>query len=176
MVSKELIEASGPGAEAYLRETLVRALTLTLNSSFADPANAGVADVEPASIANGAPTVASTGDWAGRPSGAARCLRGRLGDQLLARERRHGIRPFRTEPAEPDDARRRAFGIPTVVSNGVPPGVAVLVDAQQVAYGESELRIDVSTQGTVEMSDAPTGVATYGLWQNNCLGIRSSSI
>lgn len=172
VVSRELVEAPGSGAEGYLREALVRALVLTLNSSFADPANAGTADVEPASIANGAPSVASTGDFAADLAALLDVFEGDLSTSywLVSGATASGL----SGPTQPNLTTRggELAGIPVISSSGVPPGTAVLADAAQIAYGESELMISISTQGTVEMSDTPTGTATYGLWQNNCLGIR----
>lgn len=53
-------------------------------------------------------------------------------------------------------------GIPTLVSDGLPAGTALLLDATGVAATPGEIRIDSSTVADIEMSDSPTMTISAG--------------
>jgi hypothetical protein len=49
-----------------------------------------------------------------------------------------------------------ACGLPVVVSDGVPTGEIVVVDAYQIAAGAGSVELDVATEASVEFQDAQT--------------------
>ena len=57
--TEELLRRSEPAAEALVRNDLIATITTAIDSAFIDQANAGVATVKPASIANAAATAAA---------------------------------------------------------------------------------------------------------------------
>lgn len=61
VITEELARLSSPAAEQTVRDQLAAALVQQMDADFLDPANSGTATVKPASITNGAPTVAATG-------------------------------------------------------------------------------------------------------------------
>ena len=172
VVTKELLQASGAVAEGWLRDALINALTEMLNVSFIDPANAGVVDVEPASIANGAPSVAATGVWA---DDLAALLGVFTGDLETAYFVTNGVTASGLSgPSQPNLTVRggELSGVPAIVDKSVPTGVLVLADAAQIAYGEDALRLDAGTHASLLMDSAPAGPATFSLWQKNCVALR----
>jgi HK97 family phage major capsid protein len=61
VITQELARLSSPAAEVTVRDQLGAAIIQQMDADFLDPANAGTANVKPASITNGSPTVAATG-------------------------------------------------------------------------------------------------------------------
>lgn len=60
ILTEELVRLSSPSAEDLVRRDMIAGIARFLDSQFIDPAVAAVAGVNPASITNGAPTVAAT--------------------------------------------------------------------------------------------------------------------
>lgn len=61
VITDELARASNPAAEAIVRQDLINTVVQTMDRDFVDPANAGTANVKPASIINGVTAVTATG-------------------------------------------------------------------------------------------------------------------
>ena len=137
VVSKELLEASSPAAESWLRDGLLDALTETLNVSFIDPGNAGVTDTEPASITNGAPSVAASGVW---NDDLATLLGVFSGDLETSYFITSGVVAAGMAGLEHPNLTTRGgelSGVPSVVDKSVPTGIVVLADAAQIAFGKT---------------------------------------
>jgi HK97 family phage major capsid protein len=64
VATMEVLRDSSPSAERLIRDDLAAAVAERIDQTFVDPALAGVANISPASITNGAESVASTGDTA----------------------------------------------------------------------------------------------------------------
>lgn len=64
VVTRELLEANTPAAIALLRREMIRGMAQYLDSQLTDPAIAAVANLSPASITNGAPSIGSAGSSA----------------------------------------------------------------------------------------------------------------
>lgn len=72
-------------------------------------------------------------------------------------------------------------GIQVVVSDGVPSGTMLLVDAQQVAAASETIQLSYSNQAPVQMDtapDSPTSASTVmiSLWQNNMTGLKAERV
>lgn len=61
VMTDELVRFSNPSAEDIVRRDLVDTIAQTIDRDFVDPANAGTADVKPASITNGVTPVVASG-------------------------------------------------------------------------------------------------------------------
>lgn len=61
-ITKELLNRSGPVADALIRDELARAVGATIDSTFIDPNAAAVPNESPGSILNGVPAITLTGD------------------------------------------------------------------------------------------------------------------
>ena len=78
--------------------------------------------------------------------------------------------------------RVRSKGFPVIVSDYVPAGIVVLLNAPLIFVGdEGGFTVDMSTEASLEMSDAPVsgqpdaecdrGAVPFRLWQTNSVGI-----
>jgi hypothetical protein len=176
--SQELLSSVDPTAELLVRNDLVSALVSVIDASFADPANSGTADIEPASVANGAPSIPSSGDgiediqslvanFSGDPEravliGSPRTFT-KLHDPLLM----PGLGP----------RGGTALGIPAIPSAAAGDAL-ILLDPDAVALGEGETDVRTSGQASIEVLDnptndtaAPTATSQVALWQVNAAAI-----
>jgi hypothetical protein len=70
-------------------------------------------------------------------------------------------------------------GMPVLISDSLPAGTLLVVDASQIGASASTLTLDSSSEATVQMDTAPDsppiGATTLtGLWQNNLVGLRAT--
>lgn len=196
--TEELAKSSEPSAESALSRDLNRAGAQAMDAAFIDPANAGIPDVMPASITNGAPSFVSSGATVANIDEDLAALIQSLVDAgsdltfaawvMLPRTAIYLSRLRGTS----DGALSFPFvnakggtlmGLPVITSGNVPvsaasgsPSSITLLDAAQIAIaddGDSEL--SVTTQATVQMETAPETGATeqVSLWQNNLVGLRA---
>src|SRR5262249_57001287 len=69
-------------------------------------------------------------------------------------------------------------GIAAIVSDGVPAGTMVLVDAQQIAAASETIQLSAANEAIVAMDsspDSPAAASTVmtSLWQNNLTGLKA---
>ncbi|WP_244564478.1 phage major capsid protein [Rhizobium sullae] len=172
VITRDLLESADPAAEGVLKTDLLRAVVDALDSAFVNPANAGIADVMPASITNGltpsADLEALVSDFAGDLSAAVFVMNPATAVSLSSADR-------------PNIGARggELFGVPVVTSRNVAEGDITLADPTGIALGEGTAAVRITTEATIEMKDsAPTQDATTGtgtvlvnLWQANAAGI-----
>jgi HK97 family phage major capsid protein/HK97 family phage prohead protease len=192
VLSKELVKLSTPSAEGLVRDELVEGMSQFLDLQFVDPAVAAVANVNPASITNGASTAAASGvtSAAARLDLAASVavftaanipLTGSA--WLMSDSNAFGIGLSVNALGQPlfpgmSITGGSIFGIPVIVSNNVGNRV-ILVHAPSILFAdEGGVQIDVSEQASVQMDSAPDSPATattvlVSLWQNNLVGLRA---
>lgn len=193
VISEELAMLSTPSAEALVREEMIAGMATFLDTQFVDPAIAAVTNVNPASITNGAATVASggvTGAFA-RADLAARVavfvaanipMEGSV--WLMNESNAFGIGMSVNALGQPlfpgfnGTAGGNIMGIPVVISNSVGLRV-ILVHAPSILYAdEGGVRIDVSREASVQMDSAPTDTVDattvyLSLWQRNLIGLKA---
>ncbi|WP_165938449.1 phage major capsid protein [Parafrankia sp. BMG5.11] len=179
VLTEETLESADPAAEALVRNDLVAAVSAAIDQSFIDPANAGTVGVEPASITNGAPAVASTADGlvdiraliAAFPGDLERAVLIGSGVSLAA------LYDPITLPLL--GARGgSAIGIPAVASNAAGTTVA-LIDPDGIAMGEGTADVRTAAHASIEMKDASltqdattgAGSTTVSLWQTNAVAV-----
>lgn len=200
VITQELARFSSPAAEGLIRDALAKAIAYQADLDFIDPDNAGTADTKPASILSGvtpihtsgtneaalnadiakvfAPFIAAnmspeTGYWIMTPVQALKIslMKNSLGQLAFPGVTLNGG-TFNGMPLITSNALADAEGS----SGGAP---IVLVDAKSVLLADDgEATIDVSTQASVQMNDAPDNPASAStvytsLWQNNLVGIRA---
>ncbi len=172
VVTRELLESSDPAAEGVIRNDLIRAVVDALDVAFADPANAGVADVMPPSITNGvtpsADIQALIRDFSGDLSAAVLLMNPATAVSL-------------SSATNPNIGARggELVGVPVVTARSVAEGDIALVDPTGIALGEGHAAVRVTTEATVEMLDSSlqqdatdgTGTSLVSLWQSNAVGI-----
>jgi hypothetical protein len=163
--------------------------------SFLDPSITEIANIRPASITNGAPTVASSGTTAAALQADFKNLLGLVTTNLIAPY-------FVMKPtvavalATLDDTGGffrnvgahggQIAGVPVITSANVPTDanspsndVIILVDAAEILLAEGGLEIDASAQATLDLQtipDSPPTAATVqtNLWQNNMSALRAN--
>jgi len=73
------------------------------------------------------------------------------------------------------------YGLPVIVSNNVTPSgspgdqhLILINQAEVLLADDNQMMIDVSTEASLEMNDAPSGGATSlrSLWQNGLMGVK----
>ena len=192
VISEELAMLSSPSAEGLVREEMIAGMGQFLDTQFVDPAVAVAANVSPASITNGAATIASSGvtgaaaktDLASRVAVFAAAnipLDGSV--WLMNDSNAFGIAMSVNGLGQPLFPGMTAqggtlFGMPVIVSNNVGLRV-ILVHAPSILYAdEGGVRIDVSREASVQMDSAPTDTVDattvyLSLWQRNLIGLKA---
>jgi hypothetical protein len=191
VLTMELLESMDPMAELTVRNMMAGSVVSVINASFADPANAGTSDIEPAGIAYGAPVDAVTGT--SDDDDIRQAISFSIGqfDGDLTRAVILG-RPeffahiglnsaFQTEPL---GARGGSLGgIPAIATNAVPLDAGgkqqlILLDPDAIAYGEEGFDVRTSRKASIEMLDnptnssiTPTATNMVSLWSTNSMGI-----
>jgi HK97 family phage major capsid protein len=189
--TEELARFSDPSAERLMRDGLVEAISMFLDSAFisASPAVAGIA---PAGILNALPggqTFPSSGSlptnvmWdlthamnlllpAKRP---AWLMNTRNATAIGSMQNALGQTAFPTVSA----TGGTLLGAPVVPSLAVPEDTIILIDQQMILHAaDPSVAVDVSREATVNLDSAPTvppaaGTQTINLWQANMIGLRA---
>lgn len=200
VLSQELVRFSAPNAETWMRDELAAAVIERLDIDFIDPAQAAVANVNPASITNGLTALSSAGTSADNirtdiqnlveqfilnnmgASGlvlimpetlalAASVLVNSLGQPEFP-----GISP----------TGGTLMGIPVFTTqyaanqSGSGNLVIALKPSDILLADDGRVDVSVSTEASIEMSDAPTNrsdtptaASLVSLWQTNSIGIKA---
>lgn len=192
VISEELAILSSPSAEGLVREEMIAGMAQFLDTQFVDPAKAVDANVSPASITNGAATIASSGvtgaaakvDLASRVAVFAAANIPLAGSVWLMNDSNaFGIAMSVNALGQPLFPGMTAqggtlFGMPVIVSNNVGLRV-ILVHAPSILFAdEGGVRIDVSREASVQMDGAPTDTVDattvyLSLWQRNLIGLKA---
>jgi hypothetical protein len=194
VLTDESIRDSSPKSDAIVRDELVMALTARLDQDFIDPAKTASAGVSPASITNGAHSIASTGtdeaaarldirgvfdvfDAADNPPEAAVLIMSpRVARGLAGLYTDLGQKVFPTMSVRGGTVD----GTPVIVSRYVDNNV-ILVNASDIYLGdEGGVSVDMSSEASLEMSDAPshdsttpTAASLVSMFQTNSVAIRA---
>jgi HK97 family phage major capsid protein len=196
VMTDELIKFSNPQADVLARDDMVAGISTYLDKRFIDPSYSGVANVSPASITNAATRIQSSGTTIAAidtdvrtamamfatsdidPSTAAWVMSPSTALRLSMK------RTTQDEFAFPGISMTGGtwYGLPVITSSAVvsagSPGEnhIVLVTQNEVLLAdEGSVAIDMSTEASLQMDDAPSAGATslVSLWQNNLVGIRA---
>lgn len=192
VLTEELVKLSTPSAENLVREEMIAGMGQFLDVQFNDPAVAAVANVNPASITNGAATAAASGvtgaaakaDLAARVAtftAAGIPLEGSV--WLMSDSNAFGLGLSMNALGQPlfpgvGITGGSIFGIPIVVSNNVSNRV-ILMHAPSILFADDGgVSIDVSREASVQMDSAPTDVVDattvyISLWQRNLVGLKA---
>lgn len=203
VLTDEVVRLSSPSAEAITRDQLAAAVIQQMDSDFIDPANAGSANVKPASITNGATSFVATGTntqagiatdvmnvfgpWIGAnvsPVGGAWIMSPSTAMALGLMVNSLGNQVF---PGM--DINGGTFmGLPVVVSQsagllGASDGAHIVVLLKQsdiMIADDGVVAIDASREASLEMSDAPssnssspTGASLVSMFQTNSVALRA---
>lgn len=191
-----------PSAEAKVRDDLRDAIAAEMDTAFVDPANAGTANVKPASVTNGvvATPVSGTDADAVRVdfknlmsafisanvevNSPVLIMSKQIALNLSLMLNALGQREF------PDLTMNGGslFGVPVITSEyltslGSPStGMVVLINASDIYLADDgAVSVTASGEASLEMLDgslvqdgsAGTGTSLVSLWQNNLLGLKA---
>lgn len=199
VLTEELLLRASASAETLVRDEMANALIQLVDTSFITPTNAGSANVEPASIANGAIAIAASGT--GDADDIRLDIRNLL--QVFVNNNMEGATPvliMRTGTALGASFSINALGqaefpnvsmnggnimnIPVITSQTVPSGVVVAVQPSEIYFAdEGGFMVDVSREASIQMLDnptndsvTPTATSMVSLWQTNSVGFRCERI
>ncbi|AYD00018.1 phage major capsid protein [Neorhizobium sp. NCHU2750] len=193
----ELIRDSSPSSDVLIRNSLAKAIAKRSDISFIDPTSAASTGVRPGSILNGVTATANSS--ATGADGVREDVQALIGAFVAANNPlQSGVWVMSATYAlrlmmmlNPLGQREfpgitmqggTFFELPVIVSNYLSDYVA-LVNAEDIWFAdEGGIDISMSTEASLEMSDAPTqdaGAATpvdtelVSLWQTNSVGFRA---
>lgn len=192
VISEELARFSQPSAETILRDQLAQAVIQQMDADFVNPANAGTANVKPASITNGVTAIVSGGGSESdihadvsalyAPFIAAN-LAPTNGVWIMSSTNALGLSMIVNalgQPAFPNVNMNGGtfFGMPVVVSEAV-GNIVILANAQDILLADDgQVTIDASREASLQMDSAPDNPSSattvmVSLWQRNLIGIRA---
>jgi HK97 family phage prohead protease/HK97 family phage major capsid protein len=189
VLTEELVRSSQPSAELIVRDEMIKGIAAFLDQQFTDPAVAAVADTNPASITNGAPTAASLDDPAkdlgiiityfttnNVPLENVAILMSQSNAYAMGFGR-NGLGTPNFPGVGPKGGS--ANGITIVASNTVGDKVIGLAADHILLADDGAVTIDVSREASIQMNDAPVSPADpattvwSSLWQDNLVGLRA---
>lgn len=197
VLTEENIRSSNPSSEGIVRDTIRDAVAERIDIDFIDPGNSGSANVKPASITNGADSIAASSG--GDADDVRLDIRSLLQKYINANNKpSSGVLIMRSGDAlalslmvnalgQPEFSGigmngGMLLGIPVITSENVPAGYVVMVNASDIFEAdEGGIAVDMSREASLEMKDSgftqdsttSTGVALVSLWQSNLVGLRA---
>lgn len=202
VLTQEEVRFASPSAEQKVRDDIAAAINARMDIDFVDPANAGTANVKPASITNGVVATAVSGATASAlrvdfknllsgfvtnnidVSSLVLIMPAQMALNISLMQNALG----QTEHPNLTMKGGTLFGIPVIVSEhltsvGSPStGTIIAVSASDIFLADDGgVSIDASSEASLEMLDgsltqdgtAGTGASLVSLWQNNLLGLRA---
>jgi HK97 family phage major capsid protein/HK97 family phage prohead protease len=188
VLTEELVRLSNPSAEALVRADMVAGIAQFLDAQFIDPAVAAVANVNPASITNGAPTAAATAsplaDILGliqhfvtnniSPAGVTFIMSAANALSLSFRTNLDGSPQFPGIGIEGGAYR----GLTFITSQAAGANIVALQPNLILYADDGGVTIDASREASLQMDSAPASPADattvfVSLWQTNTVGLRA---
>jgi HK97 family phage prohead protease len=195
VLTEESIRSSNPKSDGIVATGLREAIAAGQDTAFIDPANGGTPNVKPASVTNGAETIASTGDDADAIRVDVRAVFQKFVDADNPPE--SGVWVMSTTNALAlslimNPLGQKEFpgvgmtggtfeGIPVIASRYAGPIVALINASDIYEADEGQVAVDMSREASLEMKnasltqDAGTGVgaAMVSMFQTNSVAIRA---
>jgi HK97 family phage prohead protease len=194
VLTEESIRYSSPKADTIVRDSLAAALRQRLDEDFIDPAKTAVAGTSPASITNGAETIASTGDDADDIRLDIRSVWAKYtaennppssGVWIMSSNSAVALAMLTNPLGQPEFGSMSMTGgtlqgMPVIASDYV-GDIVILVNASDIYLAdEGGINVDASREASLEMSDAPahtsgvpTAASLVSMWQTNSVAIRA---
>lgn len=177
VMTEDIMRFSNPSIEILVRDELANALQERLDTDFISPSITLQAGVRPASVTQGANTFASSAVTASEIAADVAALlaymtaanidmnslvlvmRQAQAIQLSLMKTTLGVFEFPTMSANGGTL----FGIPVLVSNYVPSGIVVLMNANDVYLSDDGgVNVAMSNQASLEMETAPANTPNNG--------------
>jgi len=202
VLTKEAIRFSNPSAEIKVRDDLARAVNAKMDLDFVDPANAGTANLKPASITYAIAATAPTGTTAAKfradlataialfatanldPSDIVLIMSATQALQLSMMVNTLGNNDFDNINMKGGSIR----GFPVIVSEhltavGSPSTQTIIAAKASDIYlaDDGVVTVDASDQASIEMQDSSsasaisgTGASLVSLWQLGAVGLMAT--
>ncbi|MGF6607061.1 HK97 family phage major capsid protein [Paraburkholderia sp. WSM4175] len=188
-MTEELVRFSNPSAEARVRDDLIETIAEFLDHDFVDPAKAEVPNVSPASITNGAPSIAASGTDTAALKADIRALFAKfinsnlsiagsvwIMDPVMALSISMIQNPLGQAEFPGINMNGGIFmGLPVIVSTNM-PNIIILVTPREILMADDGgVTIDVSREASLQMDSAPSGNGhnLVSLWQQNLVALRA---
>lgn len=197
VTTDELVRFSNPAAESTVRNDMARAIAQFTDEQALNPDVAAVSNVSPASITNGATKINfSAATIAGVDSDVAKVYAELANNDVpltgciwvMAPRTAIGLSSLRTvngvlafPEVGPEGGTFK--GYPVLTTNNIHISAASANETYAVFLNPSEIfvsddgamTIDMSSEASIEMSDAPSGGATslVSMYQNNLIALRA---
>jgi HK97 family phage major capsid protein/HK97 family phage prohead protease len=194
VLTEENIRDSNPKSDAIVRDMLRAAIVEEEDTTFIDPANSGTSNIKPASITNGAETIASTGDDADDIRLDVRSLMAKFtnannppssGAWIMSSGSAMALGMMVNPLGQPEFPSIGLNGgtfqmMPVIVSDHV-GDIVVLVNAKDIFLARDDgIQVDMSREASLEMADnpahdssTPTGASLVSMFQTNSVAIRA---
>jgi len=188
VLTNEAIRYSSPKADVLIRDQMVEALRARLDTDFINPAKTAVSGISPASITNGADTVASSGDTADDIRLDIRALWAKYtaannppssGVWIMSSNNAVALAMMTNPLGQPEFGSMSMGGgtlggMPVIASDYV-SNIVVLLNASDIYLADDGgMEVKSSTEASLEMSDAPahnshtpTGASLVSMFQTN---------
>lgn len=199
VLTQELVRLSNPAAESLAREDLAGGIIQLMDQDFVDPDKAVSASVSPASITNGVTPRTATGTtYATFVADVKAVMQNFMDvhispDTIIMREELALAMSLMVtslgNPQFPGLTKDGGtlLGLPVVTSQNIPytedspqegSPIIFLRASDIMLADEGQVMIDVSTEASVQMNDAPDDPASAStvltsFWQHNLIGIRA---
>lgn len=171
-LTDEAVKGQGADFESMVSRDLVRAIAELEGSSFIDPANAGVADLKPASVTNGLTPVTGTADAKADIESLIDGFAGDLETAVMVARPKDGIALQASGYLNAGARGGDVGGIPLVTSTAVPAGVVALVDPAGILLADGGITLDMSDQTTIHFGPDSNGdYAVVSLFQENLVAV-----
>lgn len=202
VLTKEAIRFSNPSAEAKVRDDIARAINHKMDLDFVDPANAGTANLKPASITYGIAATAPTGTTAAKfradlatmvalfatanldPNDIVLVMSATQALQLSMMVNTLGNNDFDNINMKGGSLR----GFPVIVSEhltnvGSPSTQTIIAVKASDIYlaDDGVVTVDASDQASVQMEDSSSmsaisgaGATSVSLWQAGAVGLKAT--
>lgn len=192
VISEELARFSQPSAETILRDQLAAAIVQQMDLDFVNPANAGAANIRPASITNGVTAIPSGGTSEAAVRNDVKAIFAPFISANLSPQNGVWIMSATNalalslmvnalgQPAFPSITMNGGtfWGMPVIVSESV-GNIVILANASDILLADDgQVSIDASREASLQMDDSPDNPTTattvlVSLWQRNLVGIRA---
>lgn len=191
VITQELARFSSPAAEDVIRRDMINGMAAFLDVEFTDPTKAAVAGISPGSITNGVTPITTAGTT---PANARTDVIALLNAIAVANLPVAGVVLIMSETnalalsAALNPLGQALFpgmtsgggtiqGLTVITSQAVGTNVIALVPDAILFADDGGVTIDVSTEASVQMNDAPAApdaTTVYrSFWQDNLLGLRA---
>jgi HK97 family phage major capsid protein/HK97 family phage prohead protease len=190
VMTEELVRYSNPAAEGIVRQDLIDTIVQTMDRDFVDPANAGSANVKPASITYGVTPVVASGTDADAVRADVQALMAKFvaanmslagAVWIMTETQALGLALMLNPLGQPEfqglaingTSGGTFFGLPVVLSENIPANAGsgdplvgagariILAKASEIMVADDgETLLDASNQASLEMDSAPTNPVT----------------